>query len=116
MISYEIQFLYALIITLISEIIVSVFIFKKFLSYEISLSRIITASAIVSILTLPYFWFVLPFFITDHTWFILIGEFGIVIIEAYLLYFQLGILWKHAGIVSIVANTVSIIIGLLVLK
>ena len=115
MMPYEIQFMYALVLTLITEILVTVVIFKKFLTYKIQISRVIIASAIVSILTLPYFWFVLPFFITDRVWFMLCGEMSIFIIEAWLLWFQLKISWKHAVIISLCANVVSIIVGLLVL-
>lgn len=113
---YELLFLKALLLTLVIEIAVAIFWLKVIFSHQnISLVKIISTGILASALTLPYFWFILPAFITNRVFYIISGELLIIIIEA-LLYRQLLQLKNtQALIVSLLANLASIFLGLILL-
>ena len=111
---YEQLFLYALLITLISEVFVVFFILRyKYKNYNNS--DIVFAGIISSTLTLPYFWFILPEFITDRIIYIIVGESAIILIEAFIYFYLLKLKFSQALIVSLIANIASILIGLIVM-
>jgi len=81
--SYEQKFLFSLLLTLIVEIPVAVLLVKYFFKdKEIKISKIVFTGFVVSTLTLPYFWLILPFYISNRGLYICIGEASIILIEA----------------------------------
>src|SRR3989344_6061568 len=112
---YDQKFLFSLLLTLIVEIPIAVFIVKRFYKYkEIKISKIVFAGIIASVLTLPYFWFVLPVYISSRSLYIFIGEVLIIFIEAIIYNQFLKLKLSNALIVSSVANIASIFLGLII--
>jgi hypothetical protein len=109
--SYEQLFLYSLFITELIEIPLIFSIIKY--GYKIKNTKTIFVSLLASLLTLPYFWFILPAYITDRTTYLIIGETIIIIIEAIIYWYLLKISFKQALIISIIANTASASLGTL---
>ena len=113
--SYEQKFLFSLLLTLAVEIPVAILLVKSFYKQkEIKISKIIIVGLIASALTLPYFWFVLPFYVSNRIAYIFFGEGAIVLIEAFVYYQFLQLKFPRAFVVSLVANIVSVVLGLLV--
>lgn len=110
--SYEVLFLYSLIITLTVEVPV-VFLLVKYLYKNTDKWGIVFAGIISSTLTLPYFWFILPAFITNRFIYIFIGEAVIIFIEAFIYFRLLKLRFYQALFVSFVANLASVLVGLL---
>ena len=113
---YEQKFLIALLLTLIIEIPGVLFLVKYlYRQKEIKISKIVIAGFIASALTLPYFWFVLPFYIQSRGLYIFFGESLIIFAEA-IIYNQFLLLkFSRAFIVSLIANILSMILGLIIL-
>ena len=110
--AYEQMFLSALFLTLITEVPV-VFLLARYLYKIHDTGNIIFAGLITSTLTLPYFWFILPYFISDRMLYIFVGESFIILIEAFIYYRILKLKFSQALIVSFFANLSSILVGLL---
>jgi len=117
------RFLKALIITIVIEAItiyfVSSFLAKKYRrkSYAIRTARDIFLLGILpSSLTLPYLWFVIPFFIVDATQRILIGELLVVVFEALLFKLLTRFNLKICLGMSFLANFTSFAIGRLLVS
>jgi hypothetical protein len=113
---YEIDFLVALLITIFVEFCVLYLLIRK--QFRISKTklpteRLILISIIASGLTLPYFWFVLPAFITQRVTYLIIGEGSIFLIEAILYHKLLEINLKIALTIALICNVASILAGLL---
>jgi len=112
---YDQKFLFFLLLTLIVEIPIAVFFVRRFYKYkEIKISKIVFAGLIASVLTLPYFWFVLPVYISSRSLYIFIGEVLIIFIEAIIYNQFLKLKLSNALIVSSVANIASIFLGLII--
>jgi len=112
---YDQKFLFSLLLTLIVEIPIAVFFVRRFYKYkEIKISKIVFAGLIASVLTLPYFWFVLPVYISSRSLYIFIGEVLIIFIEAIIYNQFLKLKLSNALIVSSVANIASIFLGLII--
>jgi len=112
--AYEQMFLNALFLTLITEVPV-VFVVSRYL-YKIKDNfNIIFAGIISSVLTLPYFWFILPYFVSNRMLYIILGESSIILIEAFIYYKILKLKFSQALIISFIANASSILIGLLIM-
>ena len=111
---YEQNFLSSLSLTLIVEVpIVLLFIRSIFRKKEIGILKIIFVGILASALTLPYLWFILPVYIFNRNVYIFFGEALIIIIEAIIYNQILELKFREALIISLVANLMSIIIGLL---
>jgi hypothetical protein len=111
---YEQLFLYALLATLLTEVLVVLLILRyRYKNYN-NIS-IIFSGVISSALTLPYFWFILPVFISDRMIYIIVGEVMIILIEAFIYFYLLRLKFSQALIVSLIANIVSILVGLIVM-
>jgi len=111
---YEVLFLYALFATILTELFVVLLILRyKYKNYNNS--DIVFAGIISSALTLPYFWFILPVFISNRIIYIIIGEVSIVLIEAFIYFYLLKLKFSQALIVSLIANITSILVGLLIM-
>jgi len=110
---YEQEFLFSLLLTLIVEIPIAVFLVKYLYKHkEIKFSKIVSSSFAASALTLPYFWFVLPAYISNRGVYIFGGEFVIIFIEAIIYNQLLKLKLSEAVIVSLIANIASILLGL----
>jgi hypothetical protein len=110
--SYESQFIFALCLTCLIEVPLLIVLIRLFLKKtDLTLTWITGTGFLASMLTLPYLWFVLPSFI-DSTWYLLIGEIGVIFGEAVLYYFLLKIQLRAALFLSLITNFSSFIIGL----
>lgn len=110
--SYEVSFLYSLFITLLIEVPV-VFLIVRYLYKKFEKWNIVFVGIISSTLTLPYFWFILPMYISDRTFYILVGESIIILIEAFIYFRLLKLKIGQALFISLVANLASVLVGLL---
>jgi hypothetical protein len=113
--AYEQEFLITLVLTLIVEIPVVVLLVKYFFKDKsIKISKIIFAGLIATTLTLPYFWLVLPFFISSRTFYIIIGEILVILVETIIYKQILDTKLLKAFLLSLIANVASIIAGLII--
>ncbi len=112
---YEQKFLFSLLLTLIVEIPIAVS-FVKFLSNHkgIKISKIVFTGLMASALTLPYFWFVLPAYISSRNLYIFLGEVLIIFIEAIVYNQLLKLKLSEAFVVSVVSNVASTFLGLVI--
>jgi hypothetical protein len=112
---YEQKFLFSLLLTLIVEILIAIFLVKYLYKLEeIKISKIVLVGLVASGLTLPYFWFVLPIYISSRSLYIFIGELLIFFIEAIIYNQFLKLKLSKAFVVSLVANIASIFLGLVI--
>ena len=112
---YEQKFLFSLLLTSIVEIPIAVFLVKYFYKHkEIKISKIVFTGFIASILTLPYFWLILPIYISNRGLYIFIGEASIIFIEAIIYNQFLKLSLPKAFVVSLIANIASIFLGLVI--
>jgi len=110
--SYEVEFLYALLLTSVLEITLVVILVLYFFKKEVNLLKLFFIAFIASALTLPYLWFVIPAFIS-RTYYVLGGEFIVFFIELILYKTLLDLKWYEAFILSFLANSFSYFIGVL---
>ena len=113
---YEIDFLLALVVTILVETIVLFILARKVFKIgtkEVDTPKLIFTGIIASFATLPYLWFVLPAFIFDRITFIILGEGIVFLIEAAIYYFFLTHKVGQALALSLVCNITSVIVGLL---
>lgn len=111
---YEEKFLFSLLLTLIVEIPVAALIVKYFFKdKEIKISKIVFTGFIASALTLPYFWLILPMYISNRGLYILTGEASIIFIETIIYNQFLGVSFQKSLAISITANVASILSGLM---
>ena len=111
---YEQKFLLSLLLTLVVEISTILVLLRFFYKEKlIKTSKVILAGFIASTLTLPYFCFILPFFVSDRGLYIILGESLIILIEMFLYNQLLKLNFKKAFVISFMANILSILIGLL---
>lgn len=111
--AYEISFLYSLFITLLIEVPI-VFFFVHYLYKKLEKWNIVFVGIITSTLTLPYFWFILPMYISDRTFYILVGESIIILIEAFIYFRSLKLKIGQALLISLIANLTSVLVGLII--
>ena len=111
---YEQKFLFSLLLTLVVEIPIVVLLVKSlYKQKEIRISKIIFVGFVASALTLPYFWFILPAYITDRLLFMLYGEIIIVCIEMVIYNQLLKLKLTRSFAVSLITNSMSILAGLI---
>jgi len=110
--AYEIDFLYALALTVAIEAGVIYALLYYFNREKIGLRNILLGGVLPSFATLPYLWFIFPLFFTgNHALYLFVGEFSVTLIETFILYGVLQIAFRRALIFSIVANFCSYIFG-----
>jgi len=113
---YERNFLYAFLFTQIVEIpVVFVLISRIYKHEEINVSKIIFVGFIASALTLPYLWFILPFYIFNKTIYVIIGESLVVLAETVIYNQLLKIKLSESFKISLAANASSFLFGLFIL-
>ena len=111
---YELIFLKSLLLTVIIEMAI-LFILSWFFSDRkgVRLSRLLMTGFLASFATLPYLWFVLPVFISDKVWYIVVGETFAVVVESFIIFSMLRIKYSKSLIFSIVCNAVSFLVGIM---
>lgn len=111
--TYEQSFITSLAITLLVEIPI-VFLLVKYVYKKIDKKGIIFASIVASALTLPYLWFILPFYLSDRMMYLIFGELIVLTVEALVYLRVLGLSFKQAMAVSFFANLISTVVGLII--
>jgi len=113
---YERNFLYAFLFTQIVEIPVVFILIRHLYKYgEINTAKIIFVSFMATASTLPYLWFILPFYIFNKTIYVIIGELLVVIIESIIYNRLLNIKPSKSFKISLMANASSFLFGLFLL-
>lgn len=109
--SYETQFLIALLGTEIIEIpVVLIFIRYVFRIKKIKSSQIMIVAFLATLVTLPYLWFVLPSYV-DETYYIYMGEFLVFVFESLIYCYLLRTKLSTSFVISFVANFASYLVG-----
>ena len=112
--SYEQNFLLALLLTLIVEVPIVFILINYFYKYKKETSDTIFVGILASTLTLPYLWFVLPSFILNRGIYEVLGEILVILTEALIYCKLLKLKPVDALFVSLIANIASIALGLLI--
>ena len=109
------KFLFALFTTIIIETI-TLFIIAKIFRKEnlISNKKLFLYWIVPSIVTLPFLWFIVPFFLGDGIKYLVIWELLVSLLEAIILKYWLKISRKRAILASVICNLCSYLIGILI--
>jgi hypothetical protein len=110
--SYEHWFVAALLITLIVEVPVVWALSAYALKLEASDVRIALTALLASVLTLPYLWFIAPATLDAH-YAVYVGEVLVILVEAILYKVLLRTSLRSALLLSLIANCLSFVAGLL---
>lgn len=112
---YEILFLKSLALTIFIETIILIVFVRYILKQnEIKVPYLIITGFIASFATLPYLWFILPYFIEQRTVYIILGESFAVLVETFIIGAILRIEFTKSLLCSFVCNLISFLIGLLI--
>lgn len=112
--NYELSFLKALALTIVSESAVLFLLIKYIFKKEtFNLISFILACIVPSVCTLPYLWFILPFIIKEKILYIIISELLAVIIESLILREFLKVNYLQALIISTLCNAFSYSLGII---
>jgi len=107
---FETQFILALVTTWVLEIPILILLLRfVFRNTSHPIAQIIGVGILCTALTLPYLWFVLPAYLDAY--YIPVGEFLIVLVEALVLNQVLKLDQKTALICSLVMNSASYFLG-----
>ncbi|MBC8383332.1 MAG: hypothetical protein H8E22_05975 [Candidatus Cloacimonetes bacterium] len=115
---YETKFLFALLDTVIIETIVIIFLVKKIYKKDmehVTWERLIFAGVFCSFTTIPYLWFVAPFFLHSKALLYSVGEVSVCLIESVMIFFILRIKFTRALIISLSCNLASFLLGMYVI-
>ncbi|MFV0419217.1 MAG: hypothetical protein ACK5KT_10870 [Dysgonomonas sp.] len=112
---YEILFLKSLALTIFIETIVLIVFVRYILKQnEVKIPYLILTGLVASFATLPYLWFILPYFIEQRTAYIILGESFVTLVETFIIGAILRIGFTKALLCSFVCNLISFSIGLLI--
>ena len=109
--AYELQFLFALVLTIGTETLALLFLARFLFARKGGAGPLIAASFFASSLTLPYFWFLLPFFLRDFLPYVLLGEGTIILVEVLFYRGYVKCSWKEAATYGVICNLFSILCG-----
>lgn len=110
---YEQKFLYALLLTISVELPVLIVLSKTFFSQQKwTTKKLLLAGITPTLTTLPYFWFVLPAFISSKLLYIITSESLAVGVETFIIYGLLNSSLLRSFVLSLLCNTASYLIGL----
>jgi len=113
--AYEITFLKALSLTIFIETTVLFLLFKAlYKTTKVSNWILLLTGILATFATLPYLWFILPFFIKTKLWYIITSEVSAILIESLIIMGLLRTNYPKALLVSAICNTTSFLIGLLI--
>ncbi|MDD4127053.1 MAG: hypothetical protein PHV39_05135 [Methanomicrobium sp.] len=110
---YEYLFLQSLLFTWIIEIPLLYLSVHYGLKKKTPAEDIIAAGLLMTAVTLPYLWFVMPPFL-DMSWYPLNGEIIIIFIESLIICYMLKLRYIHSLIIAALVNTASYALGLLI--
>jgi hypothetical protein len=113
----EALFLIALAITIISEALILIIVIRwlfRLNAAAMPVWKILLAGFFASFATLPYVWFVLPFWLKDYLALTIVGELSVWAVESLFYFFALKIGLKRAMLASFICNAVSYGIGLVI--
>jgi len=105
-------FLQALLLTLTVEI-AAVFLLARFY-LKFSSPKLIPATLLASFTTLPYLWFILPYFLQPYWLYALISEILVTILETGIFKLILNLNLKKCFTLSLLANFASFFLGQLI--
>ncbi|EHQ34690.1 hypothetical protein [Methanoplanus limicola] len=86
---------------------------KENLKEKISEPDIFAAGILMTALTLPYLWFIMPVYL-DMSWYPVNGEIIVAAVESVIIWYMLKIRLYQAVIIAIIVNSVSYGLGLLI--
>jgi hypothetical protein len=113
---YEQKFLLALLLTLVVEIsladVIIRFLFKR---REITILKIVFAGFVASVLTLPYLWFILPFYVSNMVLYVFCDELLVILVEAIIYNQFLKLKLPQSFVVSLIANVASVLLGIILI-
>ncbi len=113
--SFQNYFLLSFLFTVLVEVPILLIGIKLVLKNQTSYGKIIFWGLVVNFFSFPYLWFVFPLFFNVYIH-IYLAEIFVIIIEAILLYKALNLKAKNTIILSVVANTASYLLGMIILK
>jgi len=108
------QFIFALLITVAVETLVLFALVRKHLHLPAKKlgNRLVAFSGVLaSALTLPYLWFVLPYFIGNYWEYVFFSEAFAIIVEAAIYHVLLKQEFRRALLLSLACNLVSFALG-----
>lgn len=112
--NYEFLFFKGLLATILIETIVLILFVRLLLkNKDISLIRLLGTGLFTSFATLPYLWFILPYFVSEQMAYIISGESFAVIMETFILSLFLRTKIGTSFLISLTCNAISFSIGLL---
>ena len=115
--AYEIQFLLSLAITIVIEIIVlwlAIRFLFRLVKEALGPGIIIFAGLIASLTTLPYVWFIIPYFVREHLSYMITAEVFALLAETVIYLFLLKVSLKRAFLLALICNTLSFLAGELI--
>ena len=111
---YRLQFFQSLALTILIETIVIVIFFRFVVrSEKITISSLLVTGFVASFATLPYLWFIIPSYIDQKIWYIIIGESFAVLIESIIISAMLRTKYMISLLCSLTCNMISFGTGLL---
>lgn len=112
MLPHELEFLIALCLTISIELAVIVLLIKVFYKKgQFNIREIAWSGVLPSMATLPYVWFVFPYFIANRHIYVISVEVFAVIVESLIIAFILRIGLKQGFLLSFAANMISATLG-----
>lgn len=112
---YEWLFLKSLALTIFIETLVMVLYFRFIdCNKEIKISRLLLTGFIASFATLPYLWFIFPYFVHQKTGYAIVCESFAVFAEAIIIEAILRTKFLKSLLCSFACNTTSFLIGLII--
>lgn len=114
---HEINFLSSLLVTLFIEGVVVFLLLYYYFKSELGKKDIFMAMVLPTFATLPYVWFVFPYFlIENYTVYLWVSEIFVLIVEMFVLSYLLKFTLKNAFLLAFIANTTSYFLGSLLVK
>ncbi|MBN1226769.1 MAG: hypothetical protein JXA79_07235, partial [Deltaproteobacteria bacterium] len=113
--------LLGLVVTVSLETVVLFLLVRLYLKkgrQELSNQLLLFTGIFCSFATLPYLWFVLPYYLRDKSYylFIIVGEISVTLIESVIIYFVLRLNYRRSLVISVLCNVVSVAFGMLFLR
>ena len=79
---------------------------------DFNLARLLMTGFFASFATLPYIWFIFPYFICNKVWYVVFSESFAVVAESFIIFFMLRIKYTKSLMFSFICNAASFLIGI----
>lgn len=113
--NYELLFLKSLFLTVFIETVILCLFFRFVVKIEnTSIKRLIITGLIASLTTLPYLWFILPNYINQKIWYVIIGESFAVLFETLIIGVILRVNLLKSFLSSLTCNMISFLTGFII--